>query len=130
MTIILSPPTKQYGLSIEQVTRMRPENETGIVDTLMKSRTVFSASAGCLLKHLLFITDGILTSAVQNSTRKEMKKTILCEVVKLRKVVVAISEICIRDGMEENDSTLARKIASRRKGLSAWSERRICLNKD
>jgi len=126
--IIVSPPTKQYGLLIEQITRLRPENETNIVDTLMKSRTVFSAGAGCLLKHLIFITDGIPTSAVQDITRKELEKTILCEVGRLRKAGVAVSVICIRDELEENDSTLARKIASRGKGSFSLVRTQDLLN--
>ena len=126
--IILSPPTKQYGLLIEQITRLRPENETNIVDTLMKSRTVFSASAGCLLKHLIFITDGIPTSAVQGITRKELENEILSEVRKMRKAGVAISVICIRDELEETDSTLAQKIASMGKGSFSLVSTQDLLN--
>ena len=114
---LLSPPTRQYGLLIEQITRLRPENETNIVDTLMKSRTVFRAGAGGFLKHLIFITDGIPTCAPQeDSTRKELEERILCEVGRLRKAGVAVSVICIRDDLEENDSTLARKVALMGKG--------------
>jgi len=94
----------------------------------MKSRTVFSASAGCFLKHLIFITDGIPISAVQDITRKELEKEILYEVRKMRRAGVAISVICIRDELEEIDSTLAQKIASMGKGSFSLVRTQDLLN--
>jgi Mg-chelatase subunit ChlD len=113
---LLSPPTKQYGLLIEKITRLRPENETDIADALMKTRMIFSTASKNLLKHSIIISDGIPTSDNQEVTRDELESRIIHEVRKLSKMGVTVSVICIRDELEENDTTLARKIAAMGRG--------------
>lgn len=110
--VTLSQPTRQYDLLIKQITRLRPENETNVTDVFLKSRRIFSTPAGCSLKHLIIITDGIPTSKIEGITRKELENKILTEVAKMRKMKITISVICIRDELEENDFYLANKIAS------------------
>lgn len=114
---ILSPPTVQYGRLIEKITHLKPENETNIGDTLAKTRMTFSSYGRGALQHLFILSDGIPTSENQNITRKDLESKIVLEIRKMRRMGITISVICIRDDLEENDTALARKIASMGKGV-------------
>lgn len=125
---ILSLPSKQYGQLLEKLTHLRPENETNIADTLVKSRKIMSSSTGNTLKHLIILTDGIPTSEIDGVTRNQLESQILCESRKLKKMGVRISVVCIRDEFEENDHSLAGKIASIGKGTLSLMRTQDLLN--
>jgi Mg-chelatase subunit ChlD len=125
---ILSPPTKQYGLLIEKITHLRPENETNIADTLVKTRMICSSFSRNALQHLFIITDGIPTSNNMNVTRKDLESKIIHELRKMRKMGITISVVCIRDDLEESDTALARKIASMGKGSFSLVSTQELLN--
>jgi Mg-chelatase subunit ChlD len=125
---ILSPPTKQYGLLIEKITHLRPENETNISDTLVKTRMIFSSFGRNTLQHLFIITDGIPTSNNLNVTRKDLESKIIRELRKMRKMGITISVVCIRDELEENDTGLARKIALMGRGSFSLVNTQELLN--
>lgn len=110
--VVLSQPTGQHGLLIEKISQLRPEKETDIADALIKTRMLFSKAGSDCLKHSIIITDGIPTSNSQDVTREELESRILLEVRKMRKMGITVSVICIRDELEENDTSLARKITS------------------
>ena len=73
---------------------------------------LFSKTGNNYLKHSIIITDGIPTSSCSDVTRTELEGRILLEVRKMRKTGITVSVICIRDELEENDTSLARKMAS------------------
>lgn len=110
--VVLSQPTSRYGLLIEKISRLRPEKETDVTGALIKTRMLFSKTGNNYLKHSIIITDGIPTSSCSDVTRTELEGRILLEVNKMRKTGITVSVICIRDELEENDTSLARKMAS------------------
>jgi Mg-chelatase subunit ChlD len=125
---ILSPPTDQYTLLIEKITHLRPENETNIADTLLKTRKIFSSVRSNLLQHLFIITDGIPTSTSANVTRKDLECKIIHQLLEMRKTGITISIICIRDELEEHDTALARKIAQVGRGTFSLVSTKKLLN--
>ncbi len=108
---VLSRPTNKYESLIRHITSLRPEKETNIADVFLKAFTLFSASGKNLLRHLILLTDGIPTISGQEFTRNELENRITYEVRKMRKMGITISVICIRDDLEENDTSLAKRIA-------------------
>lgn len=110
--VVLSKPTKRYELLIRHITKLRPEKETNIADSLLKACTVFLSAKKNFLKHFILLTDGIPTTNNQEATRNKLENKIIYEVKKMRKIGITISVICIRDDLEENDAGLAKRIAS------------------
>ena len=80
------------------------------------------------IKHLIIITDGIPTSEIEGITRKELENNIMTEAAKMRKMKITISVICIRDELEENDFSLANKIASIGRGSFSLVRTQDLLN--
>jgi Mg-chelatase subunit ChlD len=111
--VILSHLTTRYELLFEKISSLRPENATNIADALIKTRRIFlSSNNRNSIKYSIIITDGIPTMTGQDVTRKDLESKIIAEVRKMRKMGIIVGVICIRDELEENDTTLARKIAS------------------
>ncbi len=108
---VLSRPTNKYESLIRHITRLRPEKETNIADVFLKAFTLFSGSGKNLLRHLILLTDGIPTTSGQEFTRNELENRISYEVRKMRKMGITVSVICIRDDLEETDTSLAKRIA-------------------
>ncbi|VAX21249.1 hypothetical protein MNBD_NITROSPINAE04-780, partial [hydrothermal vent metagenome] len=113
---IHSPLSKKYSALIDKVNRFRPDYETNIADALVKASAVFKGSKSDGVKHLIIISDGIPTTQTGFDDSASLARAISREIGKMRKMSVTISVICIRDELEENDSTQARKIASLGRG--------------
>lgn len=127
--VVLSPPTNQHGSLIEKISRLRPEKETNIAEAFIKTRMLFSKTGRDYLKHSIVITDGIPATNCHDVTREELESKIFLEVRKMRKMGITVSVICIRDELEENDTSLARKIASIGKGSFSLVNTHDLLNR-
>jgi len=116
MASIHSPLSRRYSALIDKINRFRPDYETNIADALVKASAVFNGSKSGGVKHLIIISDGIPTTQTGFEDSASLTGAISREIGKMRKMGVTISVICIRDELEENDSTQARTIASLGRG--------------
>lgn len=68
------------------------------------------------MRHLIIITDGIPTSGSTGVTRRELEGRVMAGLRRIKRPHVTVSVVCIRDELEESDTSLAKMIASAGRG--------------
>ncbi len=107
---VLTPPTLHYNTIIGKATRLRPDSGTNVKDALTQARRVFQTTRQ-MTRHLVLITDGIPTSREADVTRDGLEQEVMAEARRLRAMGALISVLCIRDELEEQDPSLALRLA-------------------
>lgn len=113
---LLSSPTRRYGHLMGKITHLRPENETNIASVLRRAGMAFSSAGTAPMRHLIIITDGIPTSGSTGVTRRELEGRVMAGLRRIKRPHVTVSVVCIRDELEESDTSLAKMIASAGRG--------------